>query len=105
MPRSPVLDTIAFMAEGERSLYNTPGGGRWGEDLSRWTFSGLFNFTITPRFSTALAVQFRTWRNFGSSDLENQDGIWYRDLKLQEDYGRRRTAFYRAAFILSYKLR
>jgi hypothetical protein len=99
------LDTIALMAEGEQYRYNTPGGSRWGDDLSRWTFSGLFNFAITPRFSTALGIQFRTWRNFGSGDLENRDGIWYQDLELRDDYGRRRIAFYRAALILGYKLR
>lgn len=105
MPLSPVLDTIAFMAEGEQYLYDVSGGGFWGDDLSRWIFSGLFNFTVTPRFSTALALQLRTWRNFGSGDLENRNGIWYQDLELRDDYGRWRIAFYRAALILSYKLR
>jgi hypothetical protein len=105
MPLSPVLDTIAFMAEGEQYLYNTPGGDYWGDDVSWWLFSGLFNFRINPRFSAALVVQLRTWRNFGSSDLENQRRLWYQDLELKDDYGKRRIAFYRAALILSYKLR
>ncbi|MDR2617964.1 MAG: hypothetical protein LBC62_03745 [Treponema sp.] len=105
MPRSPVLDTIAFMAEMEKNLYNTPGGDRWGEGLTRWIFSSLFNFRITPRFSATVAVQMRTLRNYGYSDLENENRVWYQDLELSGDNGKRRLLFYRAAAVLTYKLR
>jgi hypothetical protein len=105
MPLSPVLDTIAFMAELKKNLYNTPGGEIWGEHLGDWIFSGFLNFSLSPRFRTTLAFQLRSWRNHGSSDLENAGMIYYQDRELQGDYGERRLAFYRAAIILGYKLR
>jgi hypothetical protein len=105
MPLSPVLDTIAFMAEGEKNLYTVPGGDVWGDNLTHWIFSLLFNFTITPRFSIASALQMRTLNNYGTSDLENQDGIYYQDLVLQKNYGTQRLSFFRAAMIMTYKLK
>jgi len=110
MPLSPVLDTIAFMAELEKPLYNTPpinntkGGEFWGEDLGKWTFSGLYNFSITKRFSTALILQMQTRRNYGSNDFDN-DEYYYRDKELKSDGGERRFIFYRAALLFSYKIR
>jgi hypothetical protein len=104
MPLSPVLDTIAFMAEARKNLYDIDDAA-WGPDLTRWIFSLLFNFTITPRFGAILAFQMKTFRNFGTSDLENQDGIYYQDLNLSDKYGERRLIFHRVAAILSYKLR
>jgi hypothetical protein len=105
MPFSPVLDTIAFMMEMEKKLYNIPGGDLWGDSLSRWIFSFLFYFRITPRLNTTLAVQMRTLRNHGYSDLANKERVWYQDLDLRMDYGKQRLLFYRAAVLLSYKLR
>jgi hypothetical protein len=105
MPRSPVLNTIAFMAEIEKNLYNTPGGDYWGDSLGEWILSGLFNFTITPRFGAILAVQLHTRRNHGDSDLENADMVYYQDLKLHAEHGKRRLVFYRTALLLNYKLR
>jgi hypothetical protein len=104
MPQSPILDTIAFMAEQEKPLYNTPGGDFWGESLGKWTFSGLFNFTIHPRFSTAFVVQMRTFRNHGSSDFENE-GYYYRDFELKTEGGQRRILFHRVALVCNYKIR
>ena len=103
MPQSPVLDTIAFMAEINKSLYNSPGGDFWGESLGRWIFSGLFNFSIHPKFSTALIIQMRTRRNFGSRNIYTSD-YYYKDLELEGDNGQRRVLFYRAAVILTYKI-
>jgi len=104
MPLSPVLDTVAFMTEMEKQLYNTPGGEYWGENLGKWTFSGLFNFSITPRFSTALVVQMQTRRNHGSSNFNNKE-YYYRDFELKDDGGQTRLLFYRAALLFSYKIR
>jgi len=103
MPQSPVLDTIAFMAEMNMNLYNTSGGERWGGDLANWIFSGLFNFSIVPRFSAALIIQMRTYRNYGVSNFENKD-YYYRDFVLSDDGGQQRLLFYRAAVIFSYKI-
>jgi len=106
MPKSPVLDTIAFMAELNKSLYNTPGGDYWGEDLGYWIFSGLFNFTINPRFNTALVIQMHTRRNHGTRNynITNLD-YYYQDLPIEKEGGQRRLLFYRAAVIMNYKLR
>ena len=103
MPLSPVLDTIAFMAEVDKSLYHGPGGDSWGEGLGRWIFSGIMNFSIHPRFSTAFILQMRTRRNFGTKNVLNND-YYYRDLELENGDGRRHILFYRAAFILTYKI-
>lgn len=104
MPRSPVLNMIAFMAELEKFLYNTPGGDFWGEDLGRWVFSGLLEFTITPRFNATFGVQMETHRNHGTSNFGNR-GYFYQDFPLITEGGSRRLLFYRAALILNYSLR
>jgi len=105
MPLSPVLDFVGVMAEMDLNLYDTPDRDYWGDNLPAWTFSGLFNFTINPRFSTSLILQMRTLRNYGTSDLENREQLWYQDLELRHDNGSQRILFYRAALIFSYKLR
>jgi hypothetical protein len=105
MPLSPVLDTIAFMAEMRKNLYKSPNGNYWGEELGSWTFSSLFNFSITPALSAALAVQFHTRRNHGLTDLENKDLYFYQDLELMKNQGERRLIFYRAVVLLNSKLR
>jgi hypothetical protein len=105
MPLSPVLDFVALMAEMDLNLYDTPGKDYWGGNLPAWTFSGIFNFAITPRFGTSLILQMRTVRNYGTSDLENGEQLWYQDLELRHDNGSQRILFYRAALIFSYKLR
>ena len=103
MPNSPVLDTVALMAELYKNFYDTPGGAYWGDSLGAWIFSGIFNFTINPRFSTALIIQMRTRRNYGTKNYDNSE-YYYQDLALQDEGGQRRVIFYRAAAILSYKL-
>ena len=103
MPQSPVLDTIAVMAELNKSLYNLEGGDYWGDGLGEWMFSGLMNFSINSRFNTAFAAQFRTRRNHGISDFNNKD-YFYRDFELFSREGQRRILFYRAAVILNFKL-
>ena len=103
MPRSPVLDTIAFMAELNKPLYNTSGGRFWGEHLGYWIFSCILNFSITPRLSTALAIQMHTRRNHGNRNFNSTD-YFYRDLQLQSDGGHRRILFHRAAMIMNYRL-
>jgi len=104
MPQSPVLDTIAFMAELEKILYNTPGGDYWGEHLGYWIFSGLFNFSVNPRFGMTLALQMHTRRNFGTSYFYDNTH-YYKDFELQSGEGQRRILFYRAALMLNYKIR
>ena len=104
MPLSPVLNFVGFMGELDFNLYNTPGGDYWGDKLGKWILSGLFNFSIHPRFDASLIVQMRTRRNHGISNFENRD-YFYQDFELLSDGGKRRLVFYRAALILSYKIK
>jgi hypothetical protein len=99
------LNTVGIMAEMELYRYDTPGREGWGDDLGRWTFGPLFNFTITQNFSAALVVQFRTRRNYTQGredDLANT--VFYQDRTLNNSDPRYLT-FYRAAAVLTYKLR
>jgi hypothetical protein len=105
IPLSPVLETVAVMAELTKNLYNTPGGEYWGDNLGIWTFSGFLNFTLGARFRLSLGAQLRSWRNNGTSDLENAGLIYYQHRPLHGSYGERRVAFYRAALVLGCKLR
>jgi hypothetical protein len=100
MPQSLAPATAAFMAELEKPLYNTPGGDYWGENLGRWTFSGLLDFTITPRLGAVLAVQMQTRINHSFDN----NSYYYRDLELRKE-GQRRLHFYRAAAIITYKIK
>jgi hypothetical protein len=104
MPLSPVLDTIAFMAELAKPLYNTPGGDIWGENLGYWIFSGLFNFSIHPRFSAVLVIQMHTRRNYEVVHLDNKNYYHY-DLTLADEGKQRQTLFHRAALLLNYRIR
>ena len=105
MPQSPVLNFVGFMAEMEKPLYNgIEGAENWGEGLEKWVFSGLFNFSINPRFDTLLAIQMRTRRNHGLADFNNKD-IYYQDLPLQNEGGQRQILFHRAALIMNFKIR
>ena len=58
------LNMVAFLAEANLNMYDTPGRDIWGDDLIRWTFSGILSFEITQQFSAAILVQFITVRNF-----------------------------------------
>jgi hypothetical protein len=103
MPASPVLNTVGILAEVDQYLYNTPGGGAWGDDLPRWYLGVLFNLNLSDRLSLAVLAQLRTRRNYGSSDLENQDRRFYQTLTLDKD-DPYRLMFYRAAAVFSYRL-
>ena len=100
-----VLNTVGFMAEMERYLYDTPNRKDWGDDLGRWTFGPLVNFTITKKFSAALIVQFQTRRNYieGTEDDLAKE-VFYQNRRLNTADPRYLT-FYRVAAILSYTLR
>ncbi|MCL2069712.1 MAG: hypothetical protein FWH19_01850 [Treponema sp.] len=104
MPLSPLLDTVAVMAELEKNLYNSPGGDFWGDGLGYWIFSGFVNLSFNPRLSTLLGVQMHTQRNHGSSNFGDRD-LFYQDLELISDGGQRRLLFSRVAAIVNFKLR
>ncbi|AEF83573.1 conserved hypothetical protein [Treponema primitia ZAS-2] len=98
------LNTVGLMAEMDLYLYDTPKRGSWGDELPRWTFGPLFNFTVTEKFSAALIVQFRTRRNYTAGDEDDLGAtVFYQDRRLKDSDPLYLT-FYRAAAILSYKL-
>jgi hypothetical protein len=65
------LDMVAFLAEMDLFLYDTPNRTAWGDDLIRWTFSSVLSFTITKKFSIVVITQFRTRRNWNESNWED----------------------------------
>ena len=90
---------IAFLAEMDLYLYDTTGRESWGDELLRWTFSGIFGFDITKKFSISATAQFRTQRNFNES---NWDDLYYRNRTL-DTKDKLRLEFYRVALGLTYK--
>jgi hypothetical protein len=97
------LNTVGVMAEMEKDLYNVSGGAAWGDDLGRWIFSALLNFTITKNLSAALITQFRTRRNFEEGRQDDIPDIFYQDRHIKNDDPRHLT-FYRVAAIVSFTL-
>ncbi|MCL2381301.1 MAG: hypothetical protein FWC64_06870 [Treponema sp.] len=104
MPLSPLLNVVAFMAELDTPLYNTPSGEFWGANLGYWIFSSFLNFSFTPRLNALFAVQMHTRRNHGTRNFNTTD-YFYRDLALEREGGQRRVVFHRAALVINYRLR
>jgi hypothetical protein len=105
MPASPVLKTIALMAEMELRLYAKP-GNHFGDDLPYWLFSGIANFEITPRFGFTAITQLSLDRNFTNwrYGIDKKDDVYYQNRDLIEDHPLGLN-FYRFVAILSFKLR
>ncbi|MDR0402420.1 MAG: hypothetical protein LBH35_02395 [Treponema sp.] len=93
------INTAAILVEMNKSLYNTPGGDQWGDDLVLWTFSAVFNFTVTGRLSAALIPQWRTVRNYTPAT----ETLFYQN-RILERANPLRLEFYRLAAVLSLKL-
>jgi hypothetical protein len=97
------LNTLGVLTEMEKYLYDTPNRTVWGDERLRWTFSGLFNFTLTRQLDAALIVQVRTRRNFTDGDRQNENHFFYQDRILDRERPLR-LEFYRAAAVLTLKL-
>ncbi|MDR3167849.1 MAG: hypothetical protein LBT93_07885 [Treponema sp.] len=97
------LNTLGILTEAEKYLYNTPNRTDWGDELIRWTFSGLLNFTLTKQLDAALIVQCRTGRNYQDGDQKNKKTFFYQDRSLDRDRPLF-LEFYRVAAILTLKL-
>lgn len=91
------LDMVGILVEMDTFLYDTPNRERWGDELGRWFFSGLFNVTLTEWFSAAFIVQCRTQRNY------DDESRFYQDRRLNTA-DPRRLEFYRVAVIMTFKL-
>ncbi|MDR1787819.1 MAG: hypothetical protein LBR16_05145 [Treponema sp.] len=99
MPRSPVLDTVAFMSEWSRTFYDHP-KGNWGENRTAWIYSIIFNLRLTPNLSAMLGAQMRTLRNYGDGDPENKAGTFFEDKVIDKDIPEL-VEFYRALLVLT----
>jgi hypothetical protein len=98
-----MLNMVALLAEMELHLYNMANRSNWGDDLIRWTFSGIFSFEITEQFGIAVLAQFRTRRNYTNFD-ESAAGphLYYRE-RILNTSNPLRLEFYRVAAALTYK--
>jgi len=98
------LSMVALLAEMNQNLYDTPGRSLWGDDLTRWHFSGILNFTITEKFGIALIAQFRTRRNFTNFDehAEDKPHLHFQS-RILDKSDPIRLEFYRVAAIATYK--
>ncbi|MDR1411918.1 MAG: hypothetical protein LBI91_06915 [Spirochaetaceae bacterium] len=105
MPASPVLKTIALMAEMELKLYAEKDND-FGDELPYWLFSGIANFELNSWFSFAAITQLSLERNFTNWDprLHKDGDVFYKNRKLSQDKPLS-LGFYRFAAILSFKLR
>jgi hypothetical protein len=105
MPASPVLKTVAIMAEMELKLYAEPDNS-YGDELPYWLFSGIANFEISPRFSFAAITQLSLDRNFDNwrYRIDKNEDVFYKNRDLIGD-NPLSLNFYRFATIFSFKLR
>jgi len=94
------LNMAALLAEANLRLYDTPGRSKWGDDLVRWTFSLILNFSITKKMDLAVVTQFWTLRNYLEDDWR---GTYYRNLTINKS-NPYRLEFYEVVAALSYKL-
>jgi len=94
------LNMAALLAEADLYLYDTPGRSEWGDDLIRWTFALLLNFSITKKIDLAVITQFWTRRNFTQSNWED---LYYR-YRILDKSNPIHLEFFRAAAILTLKL-
>jgi len=94
------FNMAALLAEADLYLYDTPNRNKWGEDKIRWTFSGIFGFTITKRIDLALIAQFRTRRNYQESAWQD---LYYQNRNIDPS-NPISLEFYRVAAALTFKL-
>jgi hypothetical protein len=94
------LNMAGLLAETSNYLYTTKNRETWGDELPRWTFSVLLNFTVTERVGIAALAQFWTRRTF---TLETEDNAFYQDRIVADEPIH--LEFYRIAAIVTFKLR
>jgi hypothetical protein len=99
MPNSPVLDMVALMAEADLYLYETDGREKWGDDRIRWTFSSIWNFTVSKHFGITVLAQLRTMRNFTQPGWKD---LYYQNRTINTD-DPIRLEFYRVAGVFTYR--
>ncbi|MDR1147423.1 MAG: hypothetical protein LBK66_02215 [Spirochaetaceae bacterium] len=93
------FNMAALLTEMDLYLYDTPDRGRWGDDKIRWTFSGIFGFTITKQIDLTLIAQFRTRGNYQESNWRD---LYYQNRTIDSSKPIH-LEFYRVAATLTYK--
>jgi hypothetical protein len=93
------FNMTALLAEADLFLYDTPNRDRWGDDKIRWTFSGIFGFTIAKQIALTLIAQFRTRRNYQESNWQD---LYYQNRTIDNSRPIH-LEFYRIAAALTYK--
>jgi hypothetical protein len=93
------FNMAAVLVEMDKFLYDTPNRENWGDNLIRWTFSAVLNFTVTDRIGAALIPQWRAFRNYNGFDPD----VFYQNRSLDRA-NPLRLEFYRVVAILTFKL-
>ncbi|MCL2765445.1 MAG: hypothetical protein FWD40_09240 [Treponema sp.] len=94
-----ILSMAALLAEADLYLYDTPGREKWGDDIVRWIFSCVFNFSVTNYLDITLLTQCRTRRNFIES---NWNDLYYRS-RTVDTSNPVHLEFYRIAAVVTYR--
>ena len=93
------LNMAAVLAEADLFLNVLDGGAAFGDDLARWTFSGILGFRVSERLGATVLAQLRTSRNFTEAN--------WRDLHFSrrtlDTSDRQRLEFYRVVAALDYR--
>jgi hypothetical protein len=103
--RMPIfLNTVGILTEMDKYLYGISNEADWGGDLIRWTFSGIFGFTVTKRISAVLMAQCRTRRNYRDGDRKNGRDYFYQSRTLDKG-NPLRLEFYRVAAVMNFSIK
>jgi len=94
------LNMVALLAEADLYLYDMPGRSKWGDDIIRWTYSLILNFTVTKNLDIAVLTQFWTLRNFLE---ENWNDLYYRNRTIDKS-NPYHLEFYRVGIAMIYRL-
>ncbi|MCL2266374.1 MAG: hypothetical protein FWC17_01245 [Treponema sp.] len=65
------LNMAGVIAEMNLNLYDAPGRSVWGDDLIRWTFSGVLGFEFAKHWNIMILAQFMTDRNYKESNWKD----------------------------------
>ena len=96
-----LFSMIAAMAEADNYVSHRSKHKEWGDEKTRWIFSGILGFTFTEQLGLMVLTQFRTQVNY--LEVKDWEDIYYRERALDPDKSRLRVEFYRVVASLNYK--
>jgi len=98
------LNMVALQAEADLFLTTLENGSQWGDDMLRWTFSGVLNFTVIENFEIALITQFRTRRNYiPNHEFPRPQQYLHFTNRILDTNNPRRLEFFRVVLALTYR--